>query len=95
MSDSISAYHDDCNQWLELCRRADIADVDWEVYSDHAKHAEIGYQKKALKGAKLKRYVQQALKLDQIAREQEAEREEFELYLQLKAKYEPNHRENH
>lgn len=87
MSDGISAWYDDVDEWTALCNDAGITDVRWDVYSNEAGHAREGYSKKNLRGAELKLYVKQALERDELRRKQQDEEEEHKLYLKLKKKY--------
>lgn len=87
MSDSRSAYYDDCESWEWLQREADIWDVNWDVYSAEAQHAEQGFWNKNLKGGELKLYVKQCLERDKLKIQQQEEAEEYQLYLKLKKKY--------
>ena len=87
MSDGISKWHDDLDEWAELCRTAGITDVNWDVYSKEAQHAREGYRKKKLRGGELKFYVKQALERDELDRKQQEEADEYQLYLRLKKKY--------
>lgn len=87
MGDSRSRYYDDCEDWECLQREADIWDVNWDVYSAEARHAEEGFRKKNLTGGELKLYVKQCLERDKLKIRQQEEAEEYRLYLKLKKKY--------
>ena len=86
MSDSISAYYDDCEEWESIRRSAGIH-VNWDVYSSWAAYAMQGYRERKLVGDKLLRYVEKCIARDVRKRERQQEREEYKLYLKLKKKF--------
>jgi hypothetical protein len=89
MSDGISKWHDDMDEWAAIIMDAGIRDVNWDCYSDEAKYAKEGYRKQGLRGGDLKLYVKQALARDLLKQQQAEEKAEYKLYLKLKQKYEP------
>jgi hypothetical protein len=89
MSDGISRWYDDMDEWAAICESAGIKDVRWDCYSTEARHAAEGYRKKGLQGGDLKLYVQQAMERDHLKQKQAEEKAEYQLYLKLKKKYEP------
>ena len=86
MSDSISAYYDDMEEWESIRRSAGI-NVGWDVYSSHASYALDGYRKRNLTGDRQLQYVEKCIARDERKRERQKEREEYKLYLKLKKKF--------
>ena len=86
MSDGISRWHDDMDEWEEIRRSAGI-DIRWDVYSNHATYAMQGFRERKLVGDKLLRYVDQCIARDERKAERQKEREEYKLYLKLKKKF--------
>ena len=86
MSDGISRWHDDMDEWEEIRRSAGI-DIRWDVYSRPAAYAMQGFRERKLVGDKLLRYVEKCIARDERKRERQQEREEYRLYLKLKKKF--------
>ena len=86
MSDGISRWHDDMDEWEEIRRSAGI-DIRWDVYSRPAAYAMQGFRERKLVGDKLLRYVDQCIARDERKAERQREREEYKLYLKLKKKF--------
>jgi len=87
MSDSVSAYYDDIEEWNRFCRIANIEYGLWSVYSREADHAKKGYDVFSYKDRRLKLYVKHCMEREELENKIRQEEIEFLQMIKLNEKY--------
>ena len=87
MSDSVSAYYDDLEEWHRLCQLLNIDVGLWGVYSKEASYAVQGHRDHGYTDTRLKLYVKHCMQRAELEKQIQQEEAEFLQWLKLQDKF--------